>query len=351
MKQQEHLFPYKWKLSDINFVKDKGKVFSCFSCGGGSTMGYKLAGFDVIGCNEIDPKLMNIYKTNHKPKYNYLESIRTLKNRDDLPKELYNLDILDGSPPCSSFSISGNRGKDWGKEKKFKEGQTKQILDTLFFDFIEFGEKLQPKIIIVENVPGLTIGNAKKYVREILIKFKKSGYKVDFKQLDASIMGVPQKRQRIFFYAIRNDLKCSTIDLFFEKPKLNLIFNESFIPFKEIEDSNAKATHLSPIILKYWRLTQEGNRFSKIHPKGFLFNHEKAHRNKPLTTITAHPNGQLHPVIPRKLTKTELLLGSTFPLDFNFLNQKVKYICGMSVPPIMMAQIATRIYDQWLINN
>ena len=48
-------FNYRWTLADANFTKDKGKVFSCFACGGGSTMGYKLAGFDVIGCNEIDP--------------------------------------------------------------------------------------------------------------------------------------------------------------------------------------------------------------------------------------------------------------------------------------------------------
>jgi DNA (cytosine-5)-methyltransferase 1 len=44
---------YNWKLSEATFTKDKGKVFSCFACGGGSTMGYKLAGFDVIGHNDI----------------------------------------------------------------------------------------------------------------------------------------------------------------------------------------------------------------------------------------------------------------------------------------------------------
>jgi DNA (cytosine-5)-methyltransferase 1 len=51
-----HLFPYNWTLKDAIFTKDKGKVFSCFACGGGSTMGYKLAGFDVIGHNDIDKK-------------------------------------------------------------------------------------------------------------------------------------------------------------------------------------------------------------------------------------------------------------------------------------------------------
>ena len=131
-------FTYKWNLKDANFTKDKGKVFSCFACGGGSTMGYKLAGFDVLGCNEIDPKMIEAYKTNHDPKYAFLEPIQEFKLRDDLPEELYNLDILDGSPPCSSFSMAGNRGEDWGKEKKFREGQAEQVLDTLFFDFIDY---------------------------------------------------------------------------------------------------------------------------------------------------------------------------------------------------------------------
>ena len=162
-----HRFPYRWTLKDANFTKDKGKVFSCFACGGGSTMGYKLAGFDVIGCNEIDPKMMEAYKANHNPKYAYLEPIQTFKMREDLPQELYELDILDGSPPCSSFSMAGNREKDWGKDKVFREGQAMQVLDTLFFDFIDLAKKLQPKVVVAENVKGLLLGEAKAYVRQI----------------------------------------------------------------------------------------------------------------------------------------------------------------------------------------
>lgn len=155
---------YNWNLKDAIFTKDKGKVFSCFSCGGGSTMGYKLAGFDVIGCNEIDPKMMEVYIENHKPKFPFLEGIQSFKNRNDLPNELYNLDILDGSPPCSSFSMAGSREKDWGKEKKFREGQAEQVLDTLFFDFIDLAKKIQPKVVVAENVKGMLLGNAKQYV-------------------------------------------------------------------------------------------------------------------------------------------------------------------------------------------
>lgn len=125
-------------------------------------MGYKLAGYDVIGCNEIDKKLMTMYIKNHAPKYSFLEPIQTFKDRNDLPSELYNLDILDGSPPCSTFSMAGQREKNWGKAKKFREGQEMQVLDTLFFDFIELAKKLQPKVVVAENVRGLLLGNAKK---------------------------------------------------------------------------------------------------------------------------------------------------------------------------------------------
>ncbi len=172
----KYRFSYNWTLKDADFTKDKGKVFSCFACGGGSTMGYKLAGFDVIGCNEIDPKMIEVYITNHNPKYSYLEPIQTFKLRNDLPSELYHLDILDGSPPCSSFSMAGNRDKDWGKKKKFREGQVKQVLDNLFFDFIDLAKKLKPKVIIAENVKGLLLAEAQKYVAEIIKQFNNAGY-------------------------------------------------------------------------------------------------------------------------------------------------------------------------------
>ena len=167
-------FPYKWYLENGYPQPNGYKVFSTFACGGGSTMGYKLAGFEVIGMNEIDPKMAACYIANHKPKYHYIEPIQTFKDKPNLPDELYCLDILDGSPPCSSFSLSGNRDKDWGKERKFKEGQALQVLDTLFFDFIDLADKLKPKIVTAENVKGILLGNARDYVWAIRQAFGKA---------------------------------------------------------------------------------------------------------------------------------------------------------------------------------
>ena len=139
-------FKYNWTLKDANFTKDKGKVFSCFACGGGSTMGYKLSGFDVLGCNEIDPKMIEAYKANHNPKYAYLEPIQTFKNRKDLPKELYNLDYKPSpTKDCQKYIKSYN-------QKKF----TKHI----YTDSIIRGDYCSCLISILfntNNIDGITL--------------------------------------------------------------------------------------------------------------------------------------------------------------------------------------------------
>ena len=339
---------YKWTLKDATFTKDKGTVFSCFACGGGSTMGYKLAGFDVLGCNEIDPKMMAAYRANHNPKYSYLEPIQTFKNRDDLPDELYNLDILDGSPPCSSFSMAGNRDKDWGKEKKFREGQAEQVLDTLFFDFIDLAKKLQPKVVVAENVKGMLVGTALEYVGKIKTEFNNAGYYVGMKLLDASTMGVPQKRERVFFYAARKDLYGGPFaDLFQSEPELVLDFNEQPIPFSDI-DTGETGDDMPVSVGKYWhKMGDQFGPLSLVHPKGSFFGEIKVDPSGPLCTITAQ--GKVwHHKYPRRLNTTEFCLGGSYPLDYDFVDNKPYYLIGMSVPPVMTAHIADAIYSQWL---
>jgi len=343
---------YNWRLKDGYPEKNGYKVFSCFSCGGGSTMGYKLAGFEVIGNNEIDPKMNECYTTNHSPKYSFLEPIQEFKNREVLPKELYNLDILDGSPPCSSFSTAGSREKDWGKEKKFREGQAKQILDTLFFDFIDLAERLQPKIVIAENVKGLLIGEAIHYVRKINEAFEKAGYYIQHHLLDASKMGVPQKRERVFFVALRKDLTPQFQNqktMFDQEPELKLEFNEKPICYDEIreDEGNKSAYGLGTMISKYWKMCKPGFSFDTVHPKGSYFNEMKLHPNKTLPTIRA--SGLPYDYkIERKLFDSEICKAGSYPQDYNFSGSTPNYLIGMSVPPLMTAKIAEQIKTQWL---
>lgn len=347
-------FPYRYSFKDIPTILDKGTVFSCFACGGGSTIGYKLAGFKVIGCNEIDPKMMEAYRTNLKPQYSYLEPIQEFKLRKDLPEELFKLDILDGSPPCSSFSMAGNREKDWGKEKKFREGQSLQVLDTLFFDFIDVAKTLQPKVVIAENVKGLLLGEARQYVKKIYTEFENAGYYPQHILLDASTMGVPQKRERVFFIALRKDLAEKFLyasSLFEITPYLKLDFNEPPIPFSEFSNNDNTRSNGEGGKGRYdlWHLCGPGENFSQYHPKGHYFGDYKLRYTDIVPTLIANPGaGSWHPEYCRLLDKVELCCAGTFPQDYNFLDIKPKYIIGMSVPPVMIAQIATEIYNQWL---
>jgi DNA (cytosine-5)-methyltransferase 1 len=328
----KHRFNYKWNLAD-GYPKSNGlKVFGTFICGGGSTMGYKLAGFEHLGGVEIDPPIADVYKTNHNPKYLFVEDIREFAKRNEYPKDLYNLDILDGSPPCSSFSMAGNREKDWGKTKVFREGQAEQRLDDLFFDYIALAKKLQPKVVIAENVKGLIQGNAKTYVHRIKKEFELAGYKVQLFLLNAASMGVPQKRERVFFICQRKDLQL---------PELKLSFNEKEIIFSKISDNNDKKCDLTNVYIKYYSEAKEGESVGKFKSS------RKLKMNAVANTITSAGN-TFHPLIARNLNKKELCLAGSYPLDYNFGTLQPKYLIGMSVPPIMTAQIAHEIYLQWL---
>jgi DNA (cytosine-5)-methyltransferase 1 len=336
----KHRFSYKWYLKDGYPEKNGLKVFGTFICGGGSTMGYKLAGFEHIGGVEIDPEVADVYKTNHDPKYLFVEDIREFAKRTEFAEDLYNLDILDGSPPCSSFSMAGNREKDWGKTKVFREGQAEQRLDDLFFDYIALAKKLQPKVVIAENVKGLIQGNAKSYVHRIKKEFEAAGYKVQLFLLNAASMGVPQKRERVFFICQRKDLNL---------PKLELNFKEEAIPFGIIRNKENKSQDKQTTVkAQLWYKTSKGEGFSKYHPKGSFFNDFKLNENTIIPTLTADPShGSWDFENCRMLDKLELCQCGTYPLDYNFKKIEPKYLIGMSVPPVMTAQIATEIYNQW----
>lgn len=320
-------------------------------------MGYKLAGFDVIGCNEIDPKMMKAYVTNHNPKYSYLEGIQTFKQREDLPEELFNLDILDGSPPCSSFSMAGNRESDWGKEKKFREGQAEQVLDTLFFDFIDLAERLQPKVVIAENVKGLLLGEAKSYVIKIYEAFDKAGYVVQHFLLDASKMGVPQRRERVFFIALRKDL-CEPfmeqVDFFTRLPKLTLEFNEPQINFGEFYKTGVDDRPASKgKMFEYWQNRKKGDE-SFCDTIKRVEGAERCFTNKYLyfdiVPMTYTSNSDVIYLFDeyRKPNKSESCCIGSYPQDYKFIDLPYYYLIGMSVPPVMTAKIAEQVYNQWI---
>lgn len=322
-------FNYKWKLSDgypAKGVKYHGTtVFSTFSCGGGSSMGYKLAGYDVVAANDIDPKMQMVYEKNHKPNQYILSDVRDLLNRDDLPE----VDLLDSSPPCTSFSIAGRWTKDWGVEKKYKEGQKVQVLDDLFFETIKLVEKMRPKVFVGENVQRITQGKAMEYTREIVKQLKEIGYTCQVFVLNSADMGMPQRRKRAFFIANRLG------------KKINLSFNEKHVTLREISDESDTESNLTETYKKYWEEAAIEQPVGK-----FAARRKLSYDNVPRTATATHVN--YHPKYPRELNLKEQLKVSSWPEDYDFCGLKPHYIMGMSVPPVFMANVAHEIYEQIL---
>jgi DNA (cytosine-5)-methyltransferase 1 len=339
----KHRFPYKWYLKD-GYPESNGlNVFGTFICGGGSTMGYKLAGFNHLGGVEIDPKIADVYKTNHKPKHLFNEDIREFNKRTDLPKELYNLDILDGSPPCSTFSMAGSREKGWGKEKVFREGQAMQTLDDLVFVYCDTIIKLQPKVFLLENVKGIIQGNAKAYSKKIVQKMTEAGYAVQVFLLNAASMGVPQKRERVFFIGHQKELGYS---------KLKLKFNERAITFGEIQPIKGKTIAIDTQYSEYWDLMIHTDKnFSDINyrynrkPNGFGRHFlQDNHISGTIVSGDSYFMGSSKNMV----SNNDFCKIGTYPLDYNFKTVEPQYLIGMSVPPVMTAQIANQIKIQWL---
>lgn len=308
-------------------------------------MGYKLAGYTMVGNCEIDPGIIEIYRKNLHPEHSYLMDIRDLVATPDkeLPEGLFNLDILDGSPPCSVFSSAGKRDKGWGVEKRFREGQKMQRLDDLFFAYIALAKKLQPKIVVAENVVGLIKGNARGYVNEILKAYKDAGYTVQIFKLNAANMGVPQARERVFFVGHRIDL---------DLPKLELKYQEKPITFGEVRTEKGKPLKKNGVLARLLSRRIESDQWigdisERIRGKGSGFTCPILHDGKVAFTLTSGATFSRY-VDACLCTDEDFINIQTFPQDYDFGKQSVQYVCGMSVPPVMMAQISSEIYRQWL---
>lgn len=323
---------------------------STFACGGGSSMGYKRAGCTIVAANDIDPEMAWHYKHNLNPPNYFLCPIGDLLKKD-LPAELFNLDILDGSPPCSTFSMAGSREKAWGKKKHFREGQAKQVLSDLFFDYLNLVERLKPRVAIAENVKGMILGNAKGYTKLVMQRFKEIGYRPQLFLINAADCGVPQRRERVFFCAVRDDIKAKPLEL---KPKHRWISAGEATADLHVQDTDGIT--LSQQTEKLWRRTPQGETIAigclAITGKRSRFNEYKLSGDGPANSLSAQAQNFYHWSEPRRLTFREWKRLGSFPDDYHAKTDKIgKYMIGMSVPPKMTEQVAKAVIEQWLQPN
>jgi DNA (cytosine-5)-methyltransferase 1 len=198
-------------------------ALSTFSGCGGACLGYRMAGFEIGVASEFVPEARETYRANFPGTPVDPSDIREISgghllriasDRIGRKLDVGDADLLEGSPPCSDFSTAGKRNSGWGKTKDYSS--TRQRVDDLFFEFARIVGDIQPKLIVAENVPGLARGVSKGYFKEIHAALAEKGYRVKAAILDASWLGVPQARKRLFFFGVRNDLDAEPV---FPKPR------------------------------------------------------------------------------------------------------------------------------------
>lgn len=389
-------------MAEVASVPRNGyRVASTFAGAGGSSTGYRMAGFEVVYANEFVPAAADTYRANMAAG-TVLDSrdVRLVKPGDvldELGLRPGELPVLDGSPPCASFSISGKRHAGWGEVHEYSD--TDQRTDDLFYEFARLADGIRPWVFVAENVSGLVKGTAKGYFKRILARLEDAGYRVEARLLDASWLGVPQARQRVIFLGVRSDLPARPI---FPRPlPYRYSIREALASAEPVTLVSRSGPSLATVATSgespspsghtishhYYRdsdqehdpvwaddgkaYDQETGQVINLNPTTRLareaaklppgasdehyFNLTRPALDRPCPTVTSQGGNVgwasvVHPQGLRKFTLGELRAVCSFPPDYvltGTYEQRWERL-GRSVPPLMMRAIATTLRDEVL---
>ena len=387
---------FRYNLDDLEKSANR-KLFtyiSFFAGGGGSSAGYKLAGGDCKFVNEFQQVAVDTYLANWPGTPHICGDIKNVTGKQIMEmtgiKE-GELDILDGSPPCPPFSMSGTKQKGWGKEKT-AYGMKQKNIEDLTWEQIRIAGEMKPKVIVCENVKGLTMEYASEHLARMVNDFEKLGYTTVYKILKGHEQGVPQKRERVFIVSIRNDVMD---DIGMPFMCINNIFPEPEKEFADIRDAigdiqlnNENASEAVELVKAMekgakwkWlkRLPKNPDKVVSVGDDvvGPWYDKVIAHRKKWGKTVpdkktsffqsrrvpwnqashTLSEQGlqtslavHLHPEEDRVFTTKESARIMTLPDDYKLtgtLNERLARI-GLMVAPICMKYLADEIYKQVL---
>lgn len=171
-----------------------------FSGCGGMSLGLEAAGFDIAAAVEFDAIHAVVHHFNFPysatickdiSRLNSQELLRTVEHKGFSSE----IDLIAGGPPCQGFSSIGKR-------------QLDDPRNVLVFEYVRIIKEIKPKYFIFENVPGVALGQHRKFLDELVSELENIGYVIDrpISILDASLYGAPQKRKRLILMGSRLDV-------------------------------------------------------------------------------------------------------------------------------------------------
>jgi len=338
-------------------ASDAPTILSTFTGSGGSCLGFRMAGYRVLAASEFIPAASNTYKTNFPDTPIFTEDFRELT-----PKKIYDrlqigpgdIDVIEGSPPCASFSINGDRERLWGQIKKYSD--SKQRTDDLLFEYARLVSEIQPKVFIAENVPAIGQGKARGFFNLTMRAFDAAGYRAQARVVNSQWLGVPQARKRMIFIGVRKDLERDPV---FPTP-LDYWYSVRDalrdVPGGEREDYRYGSDETAPQIISFTEKAKQGQTLGQViyGRKGTHFNAYKLRWDRPSPTIIAtgwhSATGLWHPDEQRRISVPEARRIHSYPDDFIFTgnySQRMERV-GRSVPPLMMRAVAQTVREKIL---
>ncbi|MFX0100111.1 MAG: DNA cytosine methyltransferase [Candidatus Hodarchaeota archaeon] len=357
------------------FPSNGKKVIDLFSGCGGFSLGFKLAGYDIVGHVELDPTLCEIYHANFPESRNLGNNVKDVLEANVLTwkKEIGDIDVLIGGPPCQGFSLAGKRNRYDPRNE-------------LFLDFVRIASILQPKIILMENVRLLTsmkTADNKIFPEIISEEFEAAGYEIIYKIVNMQDFGVPQFRERVFFLGARNDLKKKPLTFpasLYRPPSQKSMLNDTR-PYRTFKTAcsgleSLESGERSPVDPWHWAVTHpphviewlkdvpEGesahnNEDPRLRPpSGYNTTYKRIKWNEPCSTISTNfsmisGSRNVHPTNTRSLTIREAMRCQTFPDSFIFFGKlgDIRKAIGNALPPFFAKKFAVHIYKIFFKEN
>lgn len=338
-----------------------------FSGAGGLSYGFQDAGFDILLGIDNDEMALKTFQKNHKGAQIICGDITSIHYDTDI-KPLLNgkqIDFIIGGPPCQGMSLAGNRELDDPRNK-------------LYLSYLRLLNEIKPKAFVIENVPGLLSLFNGEIKNSILRRLTKMDYHVKFKILTASDYGVPQKRRRVFFVGIRNDI---ALTFSFPTPSSEKVTAEmalSDLPNlsdseylgDQVQDYKSKAqnkyqklmrVHSSVVYnhiaarhteqtRKIISLVPDGGNYKDLPEKYINSRHfhvawTRFNSQEPAPTIDTGHRHHFHYKWNRVPTVRENARLQSFPDNFIFLGNKTQQFrqVGNAVPPLLAQAIAREL--------
>lgn len=289
------------------------RVIDLFSGCGGMSLGFQNAGFEIVAAYENWDRAVDVYRKNFNHSI-YEYDLSNVEDYDEFKR--HNPDIIIGGPPCQDYSSAGKRKADENAN--------------LTIDYANIVVNVKPKYFVMENVDQIMKYDV--YLRAVDI-FKKAGYGLSHKILDASLCGVPQNRKRFFLFGELHG------------------YDDVFVPFLE------KNMSKQPMTLRDYFGNSLGLEYYYRHPRNYnrrgVFSIDEPSPtirgvNRPVPAgYKRHAIDKADPSEVRPLTTEERSRIQTFPKDFILDETKThsEQMIGNAVPVKLAEHVAKAILD------